>query len=143
MVEEPLGGGEGEQGHDRAADPLGRGHHFRGGRHGIVRSDGGKGQRGSGFSDGNPNPGAGGSAGSGTIAPLGYSVGNGSNNNTANRAGGAAEGSNNSGGSGFVYILYSTDLTLTVGAGLTTSTGTYSGDNYVHITAGSGNISFS
>ena len=41
-----------------------------------------------------------------------------------------------------IYILYSTDLTVTVGAGLTASTGTYNTQNYVHVTSGSGDLSF-
>ena len=53
------------------------------------------------------------------------------------------DGNPGSGGSGIVILRYPNTATITVGAGLTTSTGTYSGDNYVHITAGSGNISFS
>lgn len=107
-------------------------------------SDGGKGQRGSGFSDGNPNPGTAGGAGTGTIAPLGYSIGNGQAGNTANRGNGASQGSNNSGGSGQIYILHDSALTYSnPGGGVTSNTGTYSGSSFVQITGGSGNISFS
>ena len=107
-------------------------------------SDGSKGQRGSGFSDGNPNPGSGGSAGSGTIAALGYDLGQGQAGNTANRGHGASQGSNNSGGSGQIYILHDSALTYSnPGGGVTSNTGTYSGSSFVQITGGSGNISFS
>ena len=119
-------------------------------------SDGGKGNRGSGFSDGNPPPGQSGGAngnatydvnstGNGparTVTPLGYSVGGGGQGNAANKGHGGQEGNHQSGGSGFIYILYDSSLSIST-SGLTTSTGTYSGQNYVHITSGSGSITFS
>lgn len=107
-----------------------------------LGNPGTKGNRGSGFSDGNPPPGAGGSASSGTLAPLGFSVGNGGAGNTVNRGNGGTEGSNTSGGSGMIYILFNELLSVNIGTGVVASTGTYSGQNYVHITGGAGDISF-
>ena len=104
---------------------------------------GSKGNRGSGFSDGNPPPGGGGGSGSGTINALGYHVGYGSAGSAANRGHGASEGHNNSGGSGFVYILFPTIYTCTA-TNLTVTQGTYSGQNYIHIKGGTaGTILFS
>ena len=63
--------------------------------------------------------------------------------NSANQGGGGGSGGG-SGGSGVVYIIHNKDLTVTVGAGLTSSTGSVGGDaKYLKITAGSGNITFS
>ena len=106
-------------------------------------SAGSKGNRGSGFSDGNPPPGGGGGSGSGTINALGYHVAYGTAGNAANRGHGASEGHNNSGGSGFVYILFPTTYTCTA-TNLTVTQGTYSGQNYIHIKGGTaGTILFS
>ena len=56
--------------------------------------------------------------------------------NSANQGG--ADSGGGSGGSGVVYIVHNKDLTVTVGAGLTSSTGSVGGDaKYLKITAGS------
>jgi hypothetical protein len=122
-----------------------------------LGNDGGKGNRGSGFSDGNPPPGrSGGSAsggvynqnstgaGAGTsVAGLGYTVCAGGSGNAANRGHGASEGNSVSGGSGFVYILFPTTYTCTA-TNLGNTQGTYSGQKYIHITSGTnGTIVFS
>tara|TARA_B100000212_G_scaffold125188_1_gene93932 strand:- start:1790 stop:2728 length:939 start_codon:yes stop_codon:yes gene_type:complete len=122
----------------------------------TLGNDGGKGNRGSGFSDGNPPPGrSGGSASGGTynqnstgkgagttVTPLGYEVCKGGEGNTANRGHGGTEGHSQSGGSGFVYILFPSTYTCTA-TNLGNTQGTYAepgGDTYkyIHITSGTG-----
>jgi hypothetical protein len=122
-----------------------------------LGNDGGKGNRGSGFSEGNPPPGRSGGSGSGgvynqnstgngagtSVTPLGYTVCAGGSGNAANRGHGASEGNSNSGGSGFVYILFPSTYTCTA-TSLSNTTGTYNGQNYIHITGGTnGTIVFS
>jgi len=41
-----------------------------------------------------------------------------------------------------IYILFNELLSVNIGTGVVGTTGTYSGQNYVHITGGAGDISF-
>ena len=66
--------------------------------------------------------------------------------NTGGGGGGRTGGSGNggSGGSGIVILRYPTAAgTISVGAGLTSSTSTIGSDTIVSITAGTGNVSWS
>lgn len=116
-------------------------------------NDGGRGYRGaSGASTGRTGgAGSGGvynvnSTGNGagkTVTPLGYTVAAGGGGNTANRGHGGPAGNNAAGGSGFIYILHDSGLSIAT-TGLTRTTGTYGDFSYVHITAGTaGTITFS
>ena len=61
--------------------------------------------------------------------------------------GGAAYGSGNrpggSGGSGIVILRYPSNKTITVGAGLTSTTNTVGNNKVTSLTAGTGNVSWS
>jgi len=94
-------------------------------------------------------PGTGGSGGGGNAGASGGGTGVAG---TANRGSGGGGGSTNSvpnvfaggaGGSGVVILKYPDTKTITIGAGLTGSTGSPSGGFKVTtITAGTGNVSF-
>ena len=132
--------------------------------------DGGTGSNTAGYSGG-AGGGAGGNGGntihfqSGTVSPgaglsssiTGSSVlrakggqqgkqgGNGTNGLTNKGYGAGSSGSTNSGngGSGVVILRYSNEFTITVGAGLTSSTSTDGSDKVTTFTAGSDTVSFS
>ena len=92
-----------------------------------------------------------GGGGSGNINNSGYSAGglggggtangNGGTNLGGGGAGGAGRGGG-TGGSGVVILRYPSNLTITIGAGLTGSTATVSSNKVTTITAGSGNVSW-
>jgi hypothetical protein len=83
-----------------------------------------------------------------TYAVGGTASNTGGSDGTANRGnggagGGDSSGSNGSGGSGIVVLKYPDTKTITIGAGLTGSTGSPSGGYIVTtITAGTGNVSW-
>ena len=97
----------------------------------------------------NDDPGDGGSGGGGDGADENRDATAG----TVNTGGGGAGGTNggsagtkngSAGGSGVVIIRYTTsDATISVGAGLTSSSTTYGADTIVTFTAGNGTVSFS
>lgn len=76
----------------------------------------------------------------------GYSGGASALPGTTNTGGGGGGGGGSvvgaSGGSGVVILRYSSNLTITLGAGLTGSTSTVSSNKVTTITAGSGNVSW-
>jgi hypothetical protein len=87
---------------------------------------------------------SGGIGGGGDSAATGGAGGNG----TANTGGGGSGGGSNSfasgaGGSGVIIVKYSDSYTMTVGAGLTSSTITGGGYKTTIFTAGTGTVSFS
>ena len=92
------------------------------------------------------NPGTGGKGGGGD----GYdNTNDGSNFNTydsgdANTGGGGGgvPGAGTSGGSGVVILKYPSSKTITVGAGLTSTTDTQGSDKITTFTAGTGNVSW-
>lgn len=90
-----------------------------------------------------PAAGTGGSGGGGN----GANGGNSPQNGTANRGGGAGGGgtgaNGGNGGSGIVIIRYPSARTISVGAGLTSSTSTVGGNKVTTFTAGTGTVSFS
>lgn len=92
-----------------------------------------------------------GGGGSGNINNSGYSAGGLGGGGTANGNGGTNLGgggaggagrAGGSGGSGVVILRYPSNLTITLGAGLTGSTATVSSNKVTTITAGSGNVSW-
>jgi hypothetical protein len=92
-----------------------------------------------------------GGGGSGNINNSGHSAGGLGGGGTANGNGGTNLGgggaggggrAGGSGGSGVVILRYSSNLTITLGAGLTGSTATVSSNKVTTITAGSGNVSW-
>jgi len=87
--------------------------------------------------------GGGAAAGSGTSTLPGGSGGGGDEGDagTANTGGGG--GARNTGGSGIVIVRYPNTYTITVGAGLTSSTATDGSDKVTTFTAGTDTISFS
>jgi len=89
---------------------------------------------------------AGGNGGGGLGVSPGAGGGGGTNLGGGGGGGGQASTSGGAGGSGVVILRYSSALTITVGAGLTTShvNETIAGGyKYTRITAGSGNVSWS
>jgi len=103
---------------------------FRGGGGGGARYGGGAGVVGLG---GNGGGGAGAASGN---SPTSGTV------NTGGGGGGHNGGTGGSGGSGVVILSYPSNLTITIGAGLTGSTTTVSSNKVTTITAGSGNVSW-
>ena len=87
--------------------------------------------------------GGGAAAGSGTSTLPGGTGGGGDEGDagTANTGGGG--GARNTGGSGIVIVRYPNTFTITVGAGLTSSTATDGSDKVTTFTAGTDSISFS
>jgi hypothetical protein len=109
--------------------------YYAGGGGGSVRSN---------ASGGSGGPGGQGGGGNGTNQD-----GSGGTNGTANTGGGAGGGpggnstTNLIGGSGIVILRYPNTYTITVGAGLTSSTTTDGSDKITTFTAGSDTVSFS
>jgi len=109
----------------------GTGNYYAGGGGGTVHTQG--------------TPGTGGNGGGGNGGKENSSNGTGGTANTGGGAGGSPSNasSRNNGGSGIVILRYSSDYTISIGAGLTGSTATDGSDNVTTFTAGTGNISFS
>ena len=88
---------------------------------------------------------SGGTAGNGGGGQGGSNSLNNATSGTANTGGGGGGNSGatgGSGGSGVVILRYPSNLTITLGAGLTGSTSTVSSNKVTTITAGSGNVSW-
>jgi hypothetical protein len=62
--------------------------------------------------------------------------------NTGIGGDGGNSGSLNNGGSGIIFLIYPSEYTITIGAGLTGSTTTIDGTSLTTITAGTGNVSW-
>ena len=98
---------------------------------------------------GNTNGGAGGNGGGGDGAKRNTNDGAAGTANTGGGGGGGAESSgynavSYAGGSGVVILRYPTaNATISVGAGLTSSSATSGSDTIVTFTAGTGNVQFS
>ena len=92
--------------------------------------------------------GGGGSWGNGSNYGSGGSGGGGSGTgaagqaNTGSGGGGQRNGNGGAGGSGIVILRYPNTKTITIGAGLTSSTATVGSDKVTSFTAGTGTISF-
>ena len=104
---------------------------------------------GGGGGGGNTNGGAGGNGGGGDGAKRNTNDGAAGTANTGGGGGGGAESSgynavSYAGGSGVVILRYPTaNATISVGAGLTSSSATSGSDTIVTFTAGTGNVQFS
>ena len=145
-------GGGGQIGTYASGDDRGGGGSYGQGGAGSSRGGGG----GASANGTNPTGGAGKSS-SITGSSVTYSTGGTGNNNTAGSAntgdgggssssngGGGSSGEGKAGGSGIVVLRYATaDATITIGAGLTSSSTTSGSDTIVTFTAGTDTISFS
>jgi len=84
-------------------------------------------------------PGTGGAGGGGDASTT---AGQSGTTNTGGGGGAGGTSSSGSGGSGVVILRYSSDLSITIGAGLTGTETTDGSEKYAVITAGTGNVSW-
>jgi len=113
----------------------------------VTRAGGGGGGSYSGGGSGGFPGGSGGTGGGGGGGGNYTSGGGGGATNTGSGGGGGAGADNQSasgaaGGSGVIFLRYPSTLTITVGAGLVSSTATVGANKVTTITAGTGNVSW-
>ena len=125
------GGNGGNGGNGLASSITGSSVTRAGGGGGGKNQNNTSGSAGTGGTGGGGNGGKSSDAGNGTV-------------NTGSGGGGVVDGARGTGGSGVVILRYATaDATISVGAGLTSSSATDGSDTVVTFTAGTGTISFS
>ena len=101
----------------------------------VTRAGGGSGGSWGAQGRGGGAGGAGGGGGVGTAGTVNTGSGGGGSDASGSRVGGA-------GGSGLVVLRYPASITITIGAGLTSSTATIGSDRVTTFTAGTGNVSW-